>query len=461
MKNISLVIILTFILTSCSTSKKIEALSPTSDSAKPLTYQGTSSFIGLPISLKLSEIESHANKNVSGLIFEDKNISDDNVMLKVWKEAPIQILEENGKLKTVLPLKVWAKVQYGKTILGVDLYDTREINLNGIVNLVSDVSLFNWKLRTNTQLKNIDWKESPSITIAGKNIPITYLINPTVQLFKKDIQKAIDQAIQDATDFKPEVLKALTTISTPFEVNKEYNTWFQITPQELYASDVQITKNTLNISMGLKSNMETFVGNKPTSTFDKNKIVLKTINKIPEKVQVNLAAISRYTDASNFITSNFKGEVFGDEKRKVTVQKVDLWHKSGKTVIALEIKGSLNGTIYLNGIPKYDPETKEIYFDEIDYILDTKNRLAKTANWLAQGFILNKIKENCKYSIADNLKEAEQTIKPYLTNYSPTKGVYVNGKLSTIDFNSIQLTDNAFVAFIAVNGAVNITIDGL
>lgn len=112
-------------------------------------------------------------------------------------------------------------------------------------------------------------------------------------------------------------------------------------------------------------------------------------------------------------------------------------------------------------MPKYNKETQEIYFDELDYVLDTKDRLIKTANWFAQGVVLNKMKELCKYSIAQNLKEAEKSIKPYLSNYSPVKGIYVNGNLSGVQFNKIQLTNKAIIAFVSANGNVNLKIDGL
>jgi hypothetical protein len=39
------------------------------------------------------------------------------------------------------------------------------------------------------------------------------------------------------------------------------------------------------------------------------------------------------------------------------------------------------------------------------------------ANWLAQGLILRKIKENCRYSIKTNLDEGKTMMK-YLQNYS-------------------------------------------
>ena len=74
-------------------------------------------------------------------------------------------------------------------------------------------------------------------------------------------------------------------------------------------------------------------------------------------------------------------------------------------VIALDMLGSITGTVYLTGVPQFNETTKEIYFDQLDYVLDTKSKLLKTANWLAQGMVLRKIQESCRYSIQANLEE--------------------------------------------------------
>ena len=144
-----------------------------------------------------------------------------------------------------------------------------------------------------------------------------------------------------------------------------------------------------------------------------------------------------------------------------TKQDYVLNQKDGKMIIALDILGSINGTIYLVGIPNYNPITKEIYFDQMDYVLNTKSILMKSANWLMQGTILKKIQENCRYSIKGNLEEGKQNMKPYLSNYSPMKGVFVNGSLNDFEFEKVELTDKAIIAFITTSGKMNIKIDGM
>jgi hypothetical protein len=448
-------------VSACSSSNKIATLKPEPDDATPLFYDSEVSYINLPISVKLKDIENQTNTILNDLIYEDAIIADDDIEMKVWKQAPITITNNAGKIKTILPLKAIVKYRIGTKRMGIEMYDIQEFHLNGLITLISDVSLSNWKLNTKTELKSLDWKESPTMTVFGKNVPVTYLINPAVKLFRSKIERKIDEAIGKSMDFKPNVLAALEKICVPFLMNDSYETWLRIAPVELYSTNSRLKNDAFLLDMGLKCNMETFVGKEPESKYNANKIVLKSVTKIPQDISANIVAVSSYAEASNIMTSNFKEQEFGSGSKKVTVQNVSIWHKAGKMIIALDILGSINGTIYLAGFPKYNDKTKEVYFDQLDYALDTKNKLTRTANWLAQSLILKKIEQNCRYSIKANLDEAQKSIMTYLKNYSPMQGVFINGIAQQIEFDKIQLTNQAIIAFIKVKGSVNVSVDGL
>ena len=455
-------IFLTIVLSaSCTSTQKIAALKPEADNAAPLVYENEPSFINIPVNIKLKDIENQTNKLLTGLIYEDNKIEDDDIEMKIWKLAPIKIENTNGKIKTVLPLKAQIKYRIGTDRLGVALYNTRDFYLNGNVTLLSDVGLSNWKVTTATKLHSLAWNESPTTTVMGKSIPITFLINPTIAIFKSIIEKNIDNAIDKSMDFKPNVLDALETISTPVLMSEPYQTWLRIVPTEIYTTDANLKNENILLQMGMKCNMQTLIGQKPAMKFDRDKIILKPVTKIPGKINVSIAAISTYEEASRIMTKNFADQEFVSGSRKVTVQNVSIWHKADKMVIALEMLGSLNGTVYLTGFPQYNAQTNEIYFDKLDYLLDTKSKLVKTANWLAEGYVLRKIEESCRYSIKPNLDEGKANMMLYLKNYSPMPGVFVNGVMNDISLGKIQLTNKAIIAFIKVDGEVNVNVDGL
>ncbi len=460
LKNSLLLGLCSIVLFGCGTATKITALKPEPEDASPLLYEHTVSYINMPVKIRLQDIENKLNTTLTGLVYEDSNIEDDDFTIKIWKLAPIQLENLQGKIRSQLPLKAQVKYRIGTNKLGIDLYTTKEFLFNGTLNLLSEVNLSNWKLSTKTEFKSLDWNESPSVVILGKAVPITYLINPGLRFFKERMEKSIDDAIEKSMDFKPQVLDALEKICTPFQMNESYESWLHVVPLELYSTNAMLQKENVSFEMGVKCNMETLIGQKPVSQFNRNKIALKAVSKIPDQLSANIVAVSTYTDASKIMTKNFAGKEFTSGKKKITVQNISLWHKDSKMIIAMNVQGSVNGTIYLSGFPKYNDVSKEIFFDQLDYVLDTKSTLLKTANWLAQGYILRKFQESCKYSIVPNVEEAKLSIQKYLKNYSPMQGVFVNGNLQDIEFQKIQLSNKAILAFIKVNGTVNITVDG-
>lgn len=458
---VTIVVIITTLLlvSSCATTNKVEALKPAPSNDSPVVFKNKISYIAMPVEITLKEIESQLNRNLNGLIYNDSILDDDKTEMKIWKTAAVKLTEKDGNIISVIPMKIWAKFKYGTDFMGLN--DTREININGTITLNSKPHLTNWKLTTTSKLEDFEWSESPSILVAGRKVPITYIINPTLSIFKSKIAKKIDDAINETCDFKPQVLTVLDKLSTPFLTSEAYETWFKMVPVELYVTDAILSKSKLTMQMGLKCNMQTVVGREPKNSFDANKIVLKPVALIPENTTASVVAVSTYESASKIVTKNFQGQEFASGSRKIIVQKVDLWQKDSKMIIALSVAGSINGTIYLSGIPNYNPITKEIYFDQMDYVLNTKSVLMKSANWLMQGTILKKIQENCRYSIKGNLEEGKKNMEPYLTNYSPMKGVFVNGILNDFEFEKLELTDKAIIAFITTSGKINIRIDGM
>ncbi len=458
-KIISTLLFTSLLFIGCSTTQKIEALKPPPSDDTPMVFNTKASYVNMPLEITLAEIENQLNKVLTGDIYSDTDIEKDKTELKITKTGAIQLREINGKIETIFPLKIWAKFKYGIDFMGLN--DTKEVNLNGILTVTSDVKLSNWKLETNSNINDIQWTESPSINIAGKNIPITYIINPAISIFKAKISAKIDEAIQKTCDFKPQVLNVLEKMSAPFLMSEQYQTWFKLIPLEVNVTDAILSDSKIKMNLGLKCNMQTIVGMKPKSSFDKLAIQFKAVDKINDKFTANVAAISTYESASKVISNNFKGKAFGSGSKTIVIQKVDLWQKEGKIIIALDMTGSINGTIYLSGIPNYNSVTKEIYFDQMDYVLNTKGLLTKTASWLLQGVILKKIEENCRYSIKQNLEEGKKSMLPYLNNYSPMKGVFVNGMTGDFEFEKIDISNKAIIAFITTTGKMSVKIDGM
>jgi hypothetical protein len=123
--------------------------------------------------------------------------------------------------------------------------------------------------------------------------------------------------------------------------------------------------------------------------------------------------------------------------------------------------GSLNGDVYLLATPYYDVESRSIKVKDVDFELDSKQKLAKAANWLAHGKICKMIQESMVFPIGEQLDASKKDAQTYLKNYEPVKGVIINGKLDKLETSDIYLIQNAIVAVISINGNLSVKLNGM
>ena len=170
-------------------------------------------------------------------------------------------------------MKIWAKFKYGTDFMGLN--DTREININGTITLNSKPHLTNWKLTTTSKLEDFEWSESPSILVAGRKVPITYIINPTLSIFKSKIAKKIEEQARyrcTYTDFlllataralvkhpllnssrKDDALMAQTQVNLGLTVESEQGLIVPVIPNAQVMSFVEIVKSRGDLLKAVKN----------------------------------------------------------------------------------------------------------------------------------------------------------------------------------------------------------------
>jgi hypothetical protein len=74
------------IIFSCASTQKLETMKPEPNAAASIKYMSETSFVHLPITLTLKDIEKQINKQLTGLIYNDSILDDDDIKLKVWKK---------------------------------------------------------------------------------------------------------------------------------------------------------------------------------------------------------------------------------------------------------------------------------------------------------------------------------------------------------------------------------------
>ena len=138
-----------------------------------------------------------------------------------------------------------------------------------------------------------------------------------------------------------------------------------------------------------------------------------------------------------------------------------MYGQNERLIIKAGLKGSMNGYIYLKGIPHYDPVTQKLSMQGLDYDLDTKNSIIKTAGWLLQGQFSRMMENKMVFPIGDQISDAKRTIQAALSNFKIIDGVLLKGTLTDIVPDKVYLTPKHIYSVVFAQGNVNLRVDGL
>jgi hypothetical protein len=320
-----------------------------------------------------------------------------------------------------------------------------------------------WKVRTQTVSAGFDWVTKPSIKVAGIEVPITGIISRKISENLEKFSKAIDDNIRGNFVVKPYILQAWNLVREPRLLSEEYRTWLAVTPTDILMTPFNVRNGKISATLGIRGFTQTLTGEKPTIKPVTDVPNLIITPDVPNGFQIGLIGVVPYEEASKLAATQFIGKTFDfkEGKYKIEVTSVDIYGQNDKLVIKAGLKGSINGIIYLKGIPYYDAKTRLLSLKNVDYDLNTRSVLVQTANWLLQGRFAKQIEQQFVFPVGAQIEEAQKAIRQQLTTRKVAKGIDFGGRLDSLDPDQVYLTPTSLVALILAKGHVEIKIDGL
>ena len=426
------------------------------------------SSINIPVEMPLIELERQINSQLNGLIYEDNSYDDndnDNLKAKVWKMSPIRVQAVDSTFLFEVPLKVWVSVRYETSPLGFKISGTKETEFALRLRFTSDIDVTpDWRVTTHTKVDSYDWITEPSIRVAGLNIPVKSMVSRTLSRNFEKITKAIDEQVAGTIELRKYVRQAWDLARRPVLMSKEFDTWLVVVPTSAVMTPLVVKNNILRTSIGIRGYTQTVTSaEEPEIRGDATLPDLLVVDKIPQEFKVGLISVIPYKEATRLAKAKFVGEKysFNEGRYSVKVTSLEMYGQDEFLIIKAGLQGSLNGIIYLRGIPHYDPKTRNLSLIDLDYDLDTRNVIFKTAGWLLQSKFSKMLEKQFVFPVGDQIEEARQNIQKTLQNNVLAKGVILNGTISEITPDRVYLTPENIYAVVFATGRVSLKVEGL
>jgi hypothetical protein len=113
------------------------------------------------------------------------------------------------------------------------------------------------------------------------------------------------------------------------------------------------------------------------------------------------------------------------------------------------------------GTPAYDSVSRNIIMQNVDFHVDTKNKLLKSANWLLHGKFAKVMEKNLYFEIGKQLDASKVDAASYLNNWEYSKGIFLKGKLDQLETRKVFLTSEGIVCVMTASGKVGVRVEGM
>ncbi|MBN2765713.1 MAG: DUF4403 family protein [Paludibacteraceae bacterium] len=457
---ISVLVVLSasILLASCKTLQ----IEKPRESYLPASLEPALSEFPLQIEIDLKKMESAVNKSLKGLLYEGSQLNNQDMSVRIWKSSDFRFTVKNNVIEYKIPLKVWSRFGWKMKKFGLSVGDHYEANGNIALSYKTTISIDkNWKLVAKTTPNGYQWIETPRISVAGVNVPVTPIANIAMSQSSGLITKEIDKALADMVDLKKYAAMAWTMAQQPVQFSEENNLWIKIIPKDIFMTPFSTSGNKLRVGMSLSGLVESYMGVKPDTQKTIALPAFKLRASTPQQFNVNLAADATYEKISELARTQLVNKTFKDGKRSLTITGLNLYGSEGRAIVELDVIGSVKGRIYFSGNLQYNPEKMAVEIINPQFDLKTKNALLKSADWLLHGFILNKLSPYLTYPVKEDLENLKLESNKMLSGYSVYDGVSLVGTLNTITVEKVDLVPGAVRLSANVKGNVVLKIDEL
>lgn len=436
-------------------------------SGDPVELPSAQSSINFPLEISFLALENNLNREFQGLLFEEKALSVGNGLqtdLQVTKTGDVKLSSKgDNALKLSIPLRLKGNLKVEKKLFGQMIstaipYDELlmpEVSFTPVIGENYDLSFNNITID--------GWGKSLRYEFLGYAIDFDPLIRKHMQGI---LNNQLNAQSFKGLSFKGFMEDTWKNFSQPIKFEQNGIDGYVYTrPHTVKVGKITTTNNQLSVNLGLEGEVFSEVGKKPNA----RPVALPNIShnsNSNNQINITLPLRVGYEAIDVFLNSEMVNEPIRIDKNIQLIPKKFSTQSFGdRALVKMNFtaqragKKDLNGDLFLVGKPAYDPVRQAIFFEEIDFDLNTKNLLANSANWLKQNQIIAQIEKRAYYPIGSYLDEAKAEIQKH--NQIQTDFASILIKNPKLDVIGIFATEQDIRLYLNSTGKVDVLVKEL
>ena len=269
-----------------------------------------------------------------------------------------------------------------------------------------------WRLQSQTTFGEPVFVEP--CQLAGLDLDATPFLRAVLQPRLAALGQTIDRIVHERTEAKKRAETVWQKLQEPFELASDQ--WLMFHPREARVSPIT-SNGTLVVQTSVNLVMEPRIvnGRKPNEAA----IPLPALQLSPVKLEGFHLALPITVDYGR-INRRLEQDMVGQEFRTplgdtVRVEGVQLYGSGDQLILALRVSGGVNGTLYTTGTPVFDERRGVLQFTDLDFTVETRNVLLRSANWIFHENILSSLRSEAFIDLSGQLQTLRSRLATALT----------------------------------------------
>lgn len=236
------------------------------------------------------------------------------------------------------------------------------------------------RLATNLYWRT-DWRLASRATVVAPNIldacqvtmlrvDATPIVKRMIDAQSARIRQQFDSIIPALADLQPAADSLWRTLQHPIALDSTRTLWFQMSPDRISLAPLAGSGQATTTALVVTAHPRIVAGTAPPA--DAKPLPPLTLADPSRAIHVPLEIELPFDDLSRRATAALAGEVAG---QGITVKEVNVWGTGDSAVVRVDLTGKISGAVFLLGRLGYDPISRSVLIDDLNYTIASANKM--------------------------------------------------------------------------------------
>lgn len=427
------------------------------------------SVVTLPISLELGAVV----RKVEGAVPRTQSREDEwHPMGKVpvlgtlyvkemWERDPLEIgLEGNG-------VEVSTQVRYRARIAEQTCFPRLGCRWTQLAWCGHEGTMPSLRVGLNTRLRwRRDWTVEPATTAAPvrtgapcrltrANVDVSDRVQKAVQGLLDGAVPQVDAEMRKALVLRSKVEDVWTRLQEPIPAGKGVFLLFR--PEAIAVAEPTARGTRMSTTVAVTTRPRVVLGERPET----RALPLPDFSRSVPRAggfRVTLVAEMPYETANRLLEEALVGKEMELRGHRIKVRGVQLYPGGGER-LALRVKvgGDARGTLYFVGTPIYNPVAQTVVVPDLDFSVESRNVLGRSADWLLHDELRDRIRQAAHFAVGDRVTEIREKVNTAM-NRNLGKAVRLSGHVESLRPVGVVVTQTAIATLVEADGRAKVDI---